>query len=286
MALALSALSVRIVAPIPGKGVVGIEIPSPSRLTVYLREVLASAAFRETKAELPVVMGKDAEGAPVVADLAAMPHLLVGGTTGSGKSVGVNGMLMSLLFKKSPQELRLLLIDPKMLEFGPYEGIPHLLHPVVTEPRSAALALSWACREMDERYTMMKKWKSRNISAFNKKAEKLQSTWNRQLALEFGDDELDAETLEPPNKMPYIVIIIDELADLMMVARKDVETNIARIAQKARACGMHLIVATQRPSVDVITGVIKANLPTRLAYQLRTGTDSRTVLGSKGSSTS
>ena len=280
LAMALEAMSVRIVAPIPGKGVVGIEIPSPTRLTIYLRDVLASEAFRSTERALPCTLGKDVSGLPVIADLAAMPHLLVGGTTGSGKSVGVNGMLMSMLFRRTPDELRLLLIDPKMLEFGLYEDIPHLLHPVVTEPKGAAAALAWACREMDDRYALLKRWKTRNITSYNKKVEKLARDWNRQLALEYATADDDDEG--PPSKLPYIVVVIDELADLMMVAKKEVETNIARLAQKARACGIHLIVATQRPSVDVITGVIKANLPTRIAFQLRTATDSRTVLGTGG----
>jgi hypothetical protein len=282
LAMALHSMSVRIVAPIPGKGVVGIEIPSRSRLTIFFRDVLASDEFRDTDATLPVVLGKDVAGVPVVADLAAMPHVLVGGTTGSGKSVGVNGMLISLLFKLPPDELKLLLIDPKMLEFGLYDDIPHLIHPVVTEPKGAAHALSWACVEMDRRYGLMKKWKTRNLANYNAKSEILRNTWSRRVAKDFMDDDELFEDFAPPEKLPFIVIVIDELADLMMVARADVETSIARLAQKARACGMHLIVATQRPSVDVVTGVIKANLPTRIAFQLRTATDSRTVLGAKG----
>jgi S-DNA-T family DNA segregation ATPase FtsK/SpoIIIE len=282
LAMALRAVSVRIVAPIPGKGVVGIEIPSPTRLMIFLRELLASNEFRDSERALPCVLGKDVGGKPVIADLADMPHLLVGGTTGSGKSVGVNGMLMSMLFRRTPDDLRLLLIDPKMLEFGLYDGIPHLLHPVVTEPKGAAAALAWACREMDERYALLKRWKTRNIRSYNKKVVKALEGWNRQLALDYAPDDPTDADLEPPRKLPYIVVVIDELADLMMVAKKEVETSIARLAQKARACGIHLIVATQRPSVDVITGVIKANLPTRLSFQLRTGTDSRTVLGTGG----
>jgi S-DNA-T family DNA segregation ATPase FtsK/SpoIIIE len=278
LAMALKAVSVRVVAPIPGRGVVGIEIPSLKRLTIYLREVLACADFRDGNRTLPVVLGKDVNGKPVVADLADMPHLLVGGTTGSGKSVGVNGMLMSLLFTRTPSELRMLLIDPKMLEFGLYEGIPHLIHPVVTEPKGAAASLAWACREMDDRYSMLKRWGTRNIKGYNKLCERMAAE-PKQLALEYPDVSAGEDV---PKPLPYLVVVIDELADLMMVARKEVETNIARLAQKARACGIHLIVATQRPSVDVITGVIKANLPTRIAFQLRTSTDSRTVLGSGG----
>jgi len=284
LAMALKALRVRIVAPIPGRGVVGIEIPSKRRLTVFLREVLASDAFRNTKAALPCVLGKDVEGRPVVTDLARMPHLLIGGTTGSGKSVGVNGMLMSMLYTLSPDELRMLLIDPKMLEFEMYSDIPHLLHPVVTEAKLAAQALAWACREMDERYALLARWGTRNIVSYNKKVTRELKSWSREKAHRYapkGWSEDDGE-LPVPSKLPYIVIVIDELADLMMVAGKEVEESICRIAQKARACGIHLIVATQRPSVDVVTGLIKANLPTRIAFQLRSRHDSRTVLDAIG----
>lgn len=279
LAMALCAMSVRVVAPIPGKGVVGIEIPSPNRLDIYFRELLASKEFRKTPMALPCALGKDVEGRPIIADLAKMPHLLVGGTTGSGKSVGVNAMLLSMLFTRTPEELRLLLVDPKILEFKLYEGIPHLLHPVVTEPDKAAAALAWACREMDERYELLARWDTRNITSYNKKVEKELASWNREKARRYGPDE-DGDWL--PQKLPYIVIVIDELADLMMVAKKDVETSIARIAQKARACGIHLIVATQRPSVDVVTGLIKSNLPTRISFKLRSAIDSRTVLDCGG----
>ena len=283
LAMGLRALSVRIVAPIPGKGVVGIEIPSDKRLTIYLREMLASNAFRDSDMRLPVVLGKDVEGAPVVADLAKMPHLLVGGTTGSGKSVGVNGMLMSLLFRKTPEELRLLLVDPKKLEFKMYDHIPHLLHPVVTEPKLAAAALAWACREMDSRYELLARWDVRNISGYNDKVTSTGKKWNRKLAMRYAPpDWPEGKTPPRPEKLPYIVIVIDELADLMLVAKKEVEGNIARLTQMARACGIHLIVATQRPSVDVVTGLIKSNLPTRISFKLRSGTDSRTVLDSIG----
>lgn len=284
LAMALRAIRVRIVAPIPGKGCVGIEIPSAKRLTIYLREVLASPDFRDGKAALPCILGKDVGGKPVVADLAKMPHLLIGGTTGSGKSVGVNGMLMSMLYTSTPDDLRMLLIDPKMLEFEMYEGIPHLLHPVVTDPKRAATALAWACREMDNRYEILARWGTRNIVSYNKKREKEVKGWNAEKARKYAPkDWMESDGLpEPPVHMPYIVIVIDELADLMMVASKEVEESIARIAQKARACGIHLIVATQRPSVDVVTGLIKANLPTRISFQLRTRIDSRTVLDAPG----
>lgn len=278
LAMALCAMSVRIVAPIPGKGVVGIEIPSPTRMDIYFRELLASNEFRKTPMALPCALGKDVEGRPIIADLTKMPHLLVGGTTGSGKSVGVNAMLLSMLFTRTPEELRLLLVDPKILEFKLYEGIPHLLHPVVTEPDKAAAALAWACREMDERYELLARWDTRNITSYNRKVEAELKNWDREKARRYGVDDPDGL----PRKLPYIVIVIDELADLMMVAKKDVETSIARIAQKARACGIHLIVATQRPSVDVVTGLIKSNLPTRISFKLRSGIDSRTVLDCGG----
>ena len=283
LAMGLKALSVRIVAPIPGKGCVGIEIPSPSRLNIYLRELMACDAFRNNKMALPVVLGKDVEGGPVVADLAKMPHVLVGGTTGAGKSVGVNGMLMSLLFTRTPEELRLLLVDPKKLEFKIYEDIPHLLHPVVTEPKQAAAALAWACREMDERYALLARWDTRNIEGFNKKVEREAKEWTAEKARHYApDDWPDHKPPPEPAKLPYIVIVIDELADLMLCAKKEVEGSIARLTQMARACGIHLVVATQRPSVDVVTGLIKSNLPTRISFKLRSGTDSRTILDQIG----
>jgi S-DNA-T family DNA segregation ATPase FtsK/SpoIIIE len=283
LAMALCALSVRVVAPIPGKGVVGIEIPSRHRMTIYLREVLASEAFRKHSGALPVVLGKDVENEPVVADLAKMPHLLVGGTTGSGKSVGVNGMLMSLLYTKTPDELRLLLIDPKKLEFEAYSDTPHLLHPVVTDAPKAAAALAWACREMDRRYELLARWKTRSISNYNRKVERESRNWTREKAVRFAPKGWsEGESLPQPETLPYIVIVIDELADLMMVAKKDVQVSIVRLAQMARACGMHLIIATQRPSVDVVTGLIKSNLPTRIAFKLRSVVDSRTILDQGG----
>ncbi len=282
LAMGLCATSVRIVAPIPGKGVVGIEIPSENRLTIYLRELLAADEFRNAKMALPIVLGKDVEGAPIVTDLAKTPHLLVGGTTGSGKSVGVNGMLMSLLFRKTPEELRLLLVDPKKLEFKPYEDIPHLLHPVVTEPKKAAAALAWACREMDQRYELLARFDTRNIEGYNKRVDEL-AEWTPEHQARYAPPSWPAyEPVPQPEKLPYIVIVIDELADLMLVAKKEVEGSIARLTQMARACGIHLIVATQRPSVDVVTGLIKSNLPTRVSFKLRSGTDSRTILDQVG----
>jgi len=283
LAMALRAISVRVVAPIPGKGVVGIEIPSSRRMTIYLRELLASEEFRGFQGALPVILGKDVEGRPMVGDLAKMPHLLVGGTTGSGKSVGVNGMLMSLLFRKTPEELRLLLVDPKKLEFEAYADVPHLLHPVVTDPTAAAAALAWACREMDRRYELLARWGTRNIANYNKKVERETKSWTRDKALQYKPKDWPDDVPPPkPELLPYIVVVIDELADLMMVARKEVEGSIVRLAQMARACGMHLIVATQRPSVDVITGLLKSNLPTRVSFKLRSVIDSRTILDQGG----
>jgi S-DNA-T family DNA segregation ATPase FtsK/SpoIIIE len=212
-----------------------------------------------------------------------MPHLLVGGTTGSGKSVGINAMLMTLLFSKTPEDLRMILIDPKMLEFEPYQGIPHLLHPVVTEPRLAAAALKWACGEMDERYKLLATWKTRSIALYNAKMERELADWTPEKAEKYAPrDWPETEPYPLPRRLPYIVIVIDELADLMMVASKDVEESIVRLAQKARACGIHLIVATQRPSTDVITGLIKANMPSRIAFQVRSMIDGRTILDQKG----
>ncbi|MDG1479654.1 MAG: DNA translocase FtsK 4TM domain-containing protein [Myxococcota bacterium] len=283
IAMALKALRVRIVAPIPGKGVVGIEIPNKHRQMIWVRDILSSEIFRKNKTKLPLALGKSVEGKPRIADLAKMPHLLVGGTTGSGKSVGVNAMLLSMLFTRTPAELRLILIDPKMLEFELYNEIPHLLHPVVTDPKLASAALKWACAEMDQRYRMLANWKTRNIESFNRKVEQEADSWTPAKARRyFGADLTDDELPPPPKKMPYIVIVIDELADLMMIAAKDVEESIIRIAQKARAAGIHLIVATQRPSVNVITGLIKANMPSRVAFQIRTKVDSRTILDQNG----
>jgi len=286
LAMALKALSVRIVAPIPGRGVVGIEIPNERRQTVWARDLFASGEYRDGRHILPVILGKDTEGRPFVTDLAKMPHLLIGGTTGSGKSVGVNGMLCSLLFQRTPEELRLILVDPKMLEFELYQEIPHLLHPVVTEPKLASAVLKWACLEMDERYRLLARWQTRNIEGYNQKVDAELQDWTPEKARRYAPkDWPEGELLPYPKKLPYIVVVIDELADLMMVAARDVEESIVRIAQKARACGIHLIVATQRPSVDVITGLIKANMPSRLAYQVRSKTDGRTILDQNGAET-
>lgn len=288
LAMALAAISVRIIAPIPGKGVVGIEVPNDYRETVYLKELIASDEFLKTKARMPMALGKGTDGAPVVADMSAMPHLLVAGATGSGKSVAVNTMIVSLLFRFTPDECRLIMVDPKMLEFSVYEGIPHLMLPVVTDPKKAATALKWAVDEMESRYAMLAEFGVRNIASYNEKVEQL----TKQCRIDMEQGLITSEAIKklkvdedgvPKFKtIPNIVIIIDEFADLMMVASKDVETCVARLAQKARAAGVHLILATQRPSVDVITGLIKANFPTRIALRVAQRTDSRTILDSNG----
>ena len=286
IAMALSAIRVRIVAPIPGRDVVGIEIPNDKRQVIWALDMFGSKNFQESEGTLTMCLGKTVEGIPYVCDLAKMPHLLVGGTTGSGKSVGINTMIVSLLMKRSPEDLRLILIDPKMLEFEMYHDIPHLIYPVVTDPHMANGILKWACDEMDRRYALMAKFKTRTIESFNKRLKKELEDWNDQKALELAPLDWDGKGKPPkPKKMPYIVCIIDELADLMMVAGKDVEAAIIRLAQKARACGIHLIVATQRPSVDVITGMIKANMPSRISFQVRQKQDSRTILGENGGET-
>ncbi|MFT5584305.1 MAG: DNA segregation ATPase FtsK/SpoIIIE-like protein [Cognaticolwellia sp.] len=286
IAMAMRALRVRIVAPIPGKGVVGIEIPNKSRQTVWYRDMLASKEFRDKDWLLPMALGKTPAGKPYFGDLAKMPHLLVGGTTGSGKSVGVNAMLVTMLYHRTPETLRMILIDPKMLEFELYNDIPHLLHPVVTEPKLANAALKWACTEMDERYRVLARWGTRNIENYNNKVERETQDWTPKKARRYAPRGLPKDETPPePKKLPYIVIVIDELADLMMIASKEVEESIVRLAQKARACGIHLIVATQRPSVDVITGLIKANMPTRIAFQVRSKTDGRTILDQNGAET-
>ena len=282
VAMAIKALAVRIVAPLPGRGVVGFEVPNEVRHTVWARDVFASAEFRDQRHTLPIMLGKDTEGRPYVADLAKTPHLLVGGTTGSGKSVGINAMLVSLLMTKTPEELRLILIDPKMLEFELYKEIPHLLHPVVTDASLASKVLAWTCEEMDRRYRMLGDWKVRNIENFNGKVEAESVDWTPEKAKSYFPDWPAGQLIPTPKKLPYIVVVIDELADLMMVASKDVEMSIARIAQKARASGIHLIVATQRPSADVITGLIRSNMPSRVAYQVRTAMESRIILDAMG----
>ena len=259
LAMALSAETIRIQAPIPGRNVVGIEIPNDKFETIYLREILESKLFKETKSPLAVALGKDIVGKPFITDIKKLPHLLIAGTTGSGKSVGINAMLLSLLYRNGPDNLKLILIDPKMLEFSIYNDIPHLLTPVIIEPKKAVIALANLVKEMERRYQLMAQHKVKNIDNYNSKAKK--------------------EGLE---HMPYIVVVIDELADLMMTAGKEVEYSIARLAQMARAAGIHIIVATQRPSVDVVTGLIKANLPARLSYKVGQKIDSKVILDTMG----
>jgi S-DNA-T family DNA segregation ATPase FtsK/SpoIIIE len=336
LAMALEAQAVRIVAPIPGKAVVGVEVPNKTRETVYLKEILGDSCFTEASSKLQVALGKDIKGAPVSVNLAKMPHLLVAGTTGSGKSVAVNGMITSILYNASPEDVRFIMVDPKMLELSIYEGIPHLLLPVVTDPKKANLALRWAVDEMERRYELLAKTGVRDISGYNAKVEaadkkvtvekEAAAPANKKVRVVIAgpdgteqevdldaDAELSADGVvaeetpadedlsdiaaraqsdaeraaaeAPMRKLPYIVIVIDEFADLMMVAPKDVETSVARIAQKARAAGLHLILATQRPSVDVITGLIKANFPSRIALQVASKIDSRTVLDTSGAET-
>ncbi len=275
---ALSLVSIRVVETIPGKTTMGLELPNPRRQAVRLSEILGSQVYNESPSPLTLALGKDIAGRPVVADLARMPHLLVAGTTGSGKSVGINAMILSLLYKAEANQVRLILIDPKMLELSVYEGIAHLLAPVVTDMRQAGHALNWAVGEMERRYKLMSKLGVRNLAGYNtriaeaaKREEKIPNPFS-----------LTPDAPEPLDKLPTIVIVIDELADLMMVVGKKVEELIARIAQKARAAGIHLILATQRPSVDVITGLIKANIPTRIAFQVSSKIDSRTILDQQG----
>ncbi|MFM7226528.1 MAG: DNA translocase FtsK, partial [Betaproteobacteria bacterium] len=278
LARALSLTSIRVVETIPGKNYMGLELPNPKRQIVRLSEIVGSKVYNDTASTLSVGLGKDIAGNPVVADLAKMPHLLVAGTTGSGKSVGINATILSLLYKADPNQVRLILIDPKMLELSIYEGIPHLLAPVVTDMRQAGHALNWAVNEMERRYKLMSKLGVRNLAGFNQKIADA-SKKSQKIPNPFS---LTPDAPEPLEKLPTIVIIIDELADLMMVVGKKVEELIARIAQKARAAGIHLILATQRPSVDVITGLIKANVPTRIAFQVSSKIDSRTILDQQG----
>ena len=336
LAMRLEAQSVRIVAPIPGKAVVGIEIPNKQRETVYLKEILEDESFRKSTSKLQICLGKDTKGAPVSVNLAKMPHLLVAGTTGSGKSVAVNGMITSILYSATPEEVRFIMVDPKMLELSIYEGIPHLLLPVVTDSKKAALALRWAVDEMERRYELLAKSGVRDISSYNAKVEAEQNKGKVEVALQetpskrgkrlklvmadadgtehevevdadsapvvadgaiseelaeeisakAAADQFAKQNAEPPaRKLPYIVIVIDEFADLMMVASKDVDHAVGRLAQKARAAGLHLILATQRPSVDVITGVIKANFPSRIALQVASQIDSRTIMSQPGAET-
>lgn len=255
LALGLKAQSVRVVGSVPGKAALGIEIPNPNRSVVYIRDLLASEEYRRVKDKLAIVLGLDVVGAPSIVNLAKMPHLLIAGSTGSGKSVAINTIIASILYNATPEEVRMLMVDPKRIELSGYEGIPHLLHPVVVEPKLASRALMWAVREMERRYKLLEMARVKSFDSYNETAEE---------------------------KLPYIVIIVDELADLMMVASKDVESSIARLAQMARAAGMHLILATQRPSVDVLTGLIKANFPTRISFKVSSKIDSRTILDTSG----
>lgn len=315
IAMALEAISIRLLAPIPGKATVGFEVPNKNRETVYIKEILAEEGFGKGK-KLPLALGKDITGLINYTDLAKAPHLLVAGATGSGKSVGVNAMICSLLYTCTPEEVRMVMIDPKMLELSIYEGIPHLLLPVVTDPEKAALALKWAVQEMERRYALLSDVQVRDIAGYNRKLPELVAQWEGDLraaelvaaearadVAELGEDAVSGRELagvmmnaegemvptfggaampEKPTKLPYIVVIIDEFADLMMVSSKEVEQSVARIAAKARAAGIHLIVATQRPSVDVITGTIKNNFPSRIAFQVTSDVDSRTILDGKG----
>lgn len=287
IARSMSALSARI-STVPGRSVIGIELPNIARETVYLKEIISSSEFGDSKMKLPIALGKDIGGDPVVVDLTAMPHLLIAGTTGSGKSVAVNTMILSLLYQMSPEECRLIMVDPKMLELSVYDGIPHLLAPVVTDPKKAVVALKWVVAEMEERYRKMSRMGVRNIAGYNarmgealKKGENLTRTTQTGFDEESGDPVFETEEIEPET-LPFIVVIVDEMADLMMMAGKDIEACVQRLAQMARASGIHLVMATQRPSVDVITGTIKANLPTRISFQVTSKVDSRTILGEQG----
>ncbi len=286
IARSMSAVSVRI-AVVPGQSVIGIELPNISREMVNLSEILASEPFEKAPGTLPLALGKDIGGAPVIVDLARMPHLLIAGTTGSGKSVAMNTMILSLLYRLQPEECKFIMIDPKMLELSVYEGIPHLLTPVVTEPGKAIVALKWTVREMEERYRAMSQLGVRNISGYNARlaeARKKGETLTRRVQTGFDDEGKPVMEDQPldMNPLPFIVVVVDEMADLMLVAGKDVEAAIQRLAQMARAAGIHLIMATQRPSVDVITGTIKANFPTRISFQVTSKIDSRTILGEQG----
>ncbi len=278
LARALSLVSIRVVETIPGKSLMGLELPNPRRQSVRLSEILGSKVYADSASPVTLALGKDIAGNPIVADLAKMPHLLVAGTTGSGKSVGINAMLLSLLYKSDPSQVRLIMIDPKMLEMSVYEGIPHLLAPVVTDMKQAGHALNWCVAEMERRYRLMSKMGVRNLSGYNAKIADAE----RREELIPNPFSLTPDAPEPLGRLPQIVVVIDELADLMMVVGKKVEELIARLAQKARAAGIHLILATQRPSVDVITGLIKANIPTRIAFQVSSKIDSRTILDQMG----
>ena len=295
LALALMAPSIRILAPIPGKNVIGIEIPNLKRDPVFLKDVLDNDAFLESSLRLPIALGVDFVGAPVIADLTKMPHLLIAGTTGSGKSVALNAMICSILFKAKPDDIKFLMVDPKRLELSSYEGIPHLMHPVVFDPKKASQVLRWTVEEMERRYKTISDLGVKSIDAYNEallkgskdKAASVikETTAEIQLDDEFQASEMASPRHDPPIKhvkLPYIIVVIDELADLMMVASRDVEESLTRLAQMARAAGIHLIIATQRPSVDVITGLIKANFPTRISFQVSSKIDSRTIIDQPG----
>ncbi len=277
LALALRAISVRIVAPIPGKAAIGIEVPNADRETVRFKEMVASSAFEKSKSKLTLCLGKDIVGHPVAAAMDKMPHLLIAGATGAGKSVALNTMICSILYKATPDDVKLIMVDPKRIELSAYDGIPHLIVPVVTDAKKATNALFWAVKEMERRYELLSEKKARNISQYNQKIE-------REAGEKKAPPAAEGETApeEPPPPLPFIVIIIDELADLMLVATRDVEVALMRLAQMARAAGIHLILATQRPSVDVLTGIIKANFPTRLTFQVSSKTDSRTIIDTNG----
>jgi len=290
IARSMSAISVR-VAVVPGRTVIGIELPNAKRDIVLMREILEAETFAKSKMKLPLTLGKDIGGAPIVADLAKMPHLLVAGTTGSGKSVAINTMILSLLYRHAPEQCRLIMVDPKMLELSVYDGIPHLLSPVVTDPKKAVMALKWTVREMENRYRNMSKLGVRNIEGYNnrlaearKKGEVLKRRVQTGFDAETGKPVFEEEAMDL-TALPYIVVVVDEMADLMLVAGKEIEATIQRLAQMARAAGIHLIMATQRPSVDVITGTIKANFPTRISFQVTSKIDSRTILGEAGAET-
>ncbi|MBW2259909.1 MAG: DNA translocase FtsK [Deltaproteobacteria bacterium] len=281
LAMALRATSIRIVAPIPGKAVIGIEVANLDidRESVRIKDIIASEAFTKTKSKLTLALGKDILGNPIVTDLSKMPHLLIAGATGSGKSVGLNAMICSILYKATPDEVKLVLIDPKRIELAAYEGIPHMISPVVVNARKATQALQWAVQEMERRYTVMAEYKVRNITQHNRKLEKEMESGGKGKK---SVDGSEAATESSPERLPFVVVVIDELADLMLVASRDVELALTRLAQMARAAGIHLLLATQRPSVDVLTGIIKANFPTRISFQVSSRTDSRTILDANG----
>ncbi|WP_304172259.1 DNA translocase FtsK, partial [Phenylobacterium aquaticum] len=275
------------VSVVQGRNAIALELPNAKRETVYLRDLLASAEYEKASQALPMALGENIGGEPYIADLSKMPHLLIAGTTGSGKSVGVNAMILSILYRLPPEQCRFIMIDPKMLELSVYDGIPHLLAPVVTDPKKAIVALKWTVREMEDRYRMMSKIGVRNVASYNERAKEAAAKGEHfERTVQTGFDDAGRPVYESeridPKPMPYLVVVIDEVADLMMVAGKEVESAVQRLAQMARAAGIHLVMATQRPSVDVITGTIKANFPTRISFQVTSKIDSRTILGEQG----